>query len=316
MKTILVTLSILVTFPCWANDPSLRAEEPAPGLPAHDYRIEDCQGTLGFGKLYYSSDDATKSISDICILEAEGRVLGAEPLESLELTKKGRNGRAYEDLASGSTDYDRNSIKILPDENAPGCAKETVESFHLLRKDSPVSNRASAGAAFMEGYTIPATSPVPKAKTAEIWFGLRNVSRGRINGGNADTKSFKASSDFGDFIGKAQFSDNGGDITLEEGGGYRFGEVSGKLAVQFDDLGGFTLEGSFSAENLRLAGFEPGEFKQLSGDLLRFRGHFLGSDGAEMLGHGLARGVVVDEAGKTHDFLANAYIISCMNDTK
>ncbi|MBL4646038.1 MAG: hypothetical protein COA52_17050 [Hyphomicrobiales bacterium] len=316
MRTILITLSILVIFPSWANDPSLTVEEPAPGLPIYNYRIDNCPGILGFGKLYYSNDYATKSISDICILEQEGRVLGAEPLERLELTKKGRNGRAYEDLASGSSDYDRNSIKILPDENAPGCVQETVESFHLLRKDTPVSNSSNAGTSFMIGYTIPATAPLPKAKTAEIWFGLRDISRGRIDGDTAKMGTFEPSNDFGDFIGKAQFSDSGGEITLEEGGGYQYGDVSGKLLVQFDNLGGFTLEGSFSAKNLRLAGFEPGEFKQLSGDLLRFRGHILGSDGAEMLGYGLARGVVVDEAGKSHDFLATAYIISCMSDAK
>lgn len=52
---------------------------------------------------------------------------------------------------------------------------------------------------------------------------------------------------------------------------------------------------------------------QISGNIIYFREHVLGSGGEQLLGHGIIRGELLDASGRVHSFRSTAYVMSCMS---
>ena len=290
-------------------DPAVVETRPIPGDPFGDYRISDCSGTRGFGLMTYDADGKVFRLSDLCVLEDSGGLHAVESLRGLQLTKKSRNGRAFEDLASGKSEYQRNAVIFLPNENAPGCSPEPVESIHVnLPNRSVIQAVNDASFAMLQGYTIPATSSNLGDAERQILFGIRSVTQGEMQPKSIQSPNINA---FGDMYGTAVFNGSTGTLQVESGGGYRYGAAEGSLIFEVTEDGEFTASGSFSAKSNRIAGHEPYDMVSITGELKYMRGHVLGSDASQMLGYGLVIGTYRDANGQQHRFRASAYLISC-----
>ncbi|POF27935.1 hypothetical protein [Roseibium marinum] len=293
-----------------ANAQMIDAKKPVSGDPLIDHRIDNCEGTKGFGWLKYDPSGKVQ-LSDLCLNEETGTVVAAETLTDLELTAKSRNGRKFEDLASGASEYQRDRIEITGDQNAPGCTQDNVESLQFWVNNSSVKQVQGERTAWIHGYTVPATSAKPMKPTAKLVFGLRNITQ-TDTGSNTFPNGLIKNGD-GDIYGDASFSDTDGSVSLTEGGGYNYGEVGGELSVIFPGNGEFTMSGSFVVKNQRLKGHEANEMIQISGDIVYFRGHVLGSSGEQLLGYGIVKGKLLDASGRVHSYRSTAYVISCMS---
>ncbi|MFV1607147.1 hypothetical protein VWY06_02010 [Phaeobacter sp. JH20_10] len=273
-----------------------------------DYRIDGCKGLAGFGRLNYSSGRTV--LTDFCLDEETGAFISSEPLNGLELTAKSRNGRKFEDLSSGTSQYQRNSVTILPDENIPGCTPEPIESVHASVQSPQSKDFAGEDFGHFIGYTYPTSSPLPAAASAEIYFGLRSVTPDPSSPASFRTGGIENAQ--GDMLANAIFDEMTGKVTVTGGGGYTYGDASGAFEINFIGDGAFTMIGKFEAKSLRLKGHEPSEMVSTSGEIAHFRGHVVGSDGSGLLGYGIVEGAVKDAAGKVHRYQALAYLLSCI----
>jgi hypothetical protein len=283
---------------------------PVSGDPLIDYQIDNCEGTRGFGWLRYEPSRILR-LSDLCLDEETGTAVAAEALYDLELTAKSRNGRKFEDLAPGANEYQRDRIEITGDQNAPNCTPDNVESFQFWANGSSVKQVPGQRTAWINGYTIPVTSPAPMKPTAKLLLGIRNLTQ--ADTGSNTFPDGLITNGFGDIYGDASFTGTDGSVSLIEGAGHNYGEARGELSVKFSGNGEFMISGSFTAKNQRLKGHEANEMIQIYGDIVHFRGHVLGSGGEQLLGHGIVRGELLDASGKTHSYRSTAYVISCMS---
>lgn len=292
------------------SEPQVVGQPVLGGDPLIDYRITDCDGTRGYGLLTQGTLGRIIRLSDVCLLESRGSVAAGVSINGLQLTKQSPNGRAFEDLTSGDDEYSRNRISIYPDGNAPGCTPETVENFEFVLPNGPnLSGGQNGDFTMLQGYTLPATKPLPKRESAEVLIGLRNLTQGELA---AETMPAGIVNAIGDMYGQATFGHNSGTLHITKGGGYFWGGAVGELSFKFSGDGGFTASGTFSAKSIRIAGHQPHEMVTISGSIPYMRGHVVGSDGAELLGYGLATGTYLDASGAIHEFRASTYLISCM----
>lgn len=279
---------------------------PTGAIDIIDYRLSACSGIRGFGGLTYSNSGRTV-LTDFCLDESTGEFLSAEPLSGLELTADSRNGRKFEDLSSGSSFYERNHVQIIPDENIPGCTPEPIESVHASIQSPKSQDIPGQNFGHMIGYTHANTAPIPGVSRAKILLGFRSVAPDPSKAATFRT----IPSAQGDLLATAVFEEGKGTITVTEGGGHTYGNANGSFSLSFPGDGTFTLTGSFSAQSLRIKGHEANEMIRTQGDILHFRGHVQGSDGSGLVGYGIAEGEVTDASGKTHDYQAKAYLLSC-----
>lgn len=274
-----------------------------------DYKVSECDGLLGFGRIHYRKP-LNVILTDFCFDEETGNFYSAEPLVGLELTAKSRNGRVYEDLASGNSEYTRKHVKIIPEENLPGCMPEPAESVHAKFNAPQSAEGKGQRHGYFIGYTFPTTAAQVGADKGDIYFGLRLI--GPDPSGKATFRTGGIENAIGDFLSTAVFDGDSGTITINEGAGYNFGEASGTMSMTFPGDGTFNLTGTYAAKSLRLKGHKPNEMVETKGEVKYFRGHVMGSDGSGLLGYGIAEGQVTDASGKVHDYQAMAYLLSCV----
>ncbi len=309
-KAIIPLTFFCVSFQTLANAQTTNPTKPVSGDPLIDYRIASCEGTRGFGWLRYSPSKKIQ-LSDVCLNEETGTVHAAETLNGLELTAKSINGRKFENLASGADEYQRDRIEITGDQNSPRCTQENVESFHFWANNSSVRQVPGERTAWINGYTVPVTNPKPMKPTAKVLFGIRNITQ--ADTGSNTFPNGLITNGIGDIYGDATFSDTNGSVSLAEGAGHNYGQAGGELVVNFPGNGEFTMSGSFVAKNQRLKGHEANEMIQISGDIVYFRGHVLGSGGEQLLGHGIVKGEILDARGEVHGYRSTVYLVSCMS---
>lgn len=302
--------SVLMSFIANAlAEPIITKVIPSDKVGVLDYHIENCDGLLGFGRLRYDPSGRIV-LTDWCLDEETGAFLSAEPLLNLELTAKSRKGRKFEELASGTSFYQRNHVEITPDGNIPGCTPEPFENI-LASIQSPASTDIpNQRFGYLSGYTYPETSPFPAADKVNILFGIRSVSPAPFGTETFRTGGIQNAQ--GDMLGTAIFEGETGDILINEGGGYTYGDANGALKISFSGDGTFTMTGSFKAKSLRIKGHEPTEMVETEGALAYFRGHVVGSDGAGMLGYGIVEGRVTDASDQIHNYQAAAYLLACI----
>ena len=292
------------------HQPTVQGYRIFEGDPMVDYRVSNCTGTFGFGLLTYGTGGDAIRVSDFCLLEDQGLMVAAESLGGLQLTEQGPTGRAFEVLNSGPDPFQRNRVRLSPDENTAGCTPEPLMSVeYVLPNAAAIAAQPNPGFAMLQGYTIPATSLRPAKSQGEVLVGLRHVTQGELT---PKTMGLGVVSLGGDVYGTANFSTEGGTMLFERTGGHAYGQATGGLNFKFTDDGGFVAGGMLSATSLRVAGHAPDDMVSLEATIPYVRGHILGSTGSEMLGYGYATGHYVDASGARHAFRASVYVISCL----
>lgn len=301
----------------WAQSASAEGHQPTvlgyrvfDGDPMVDYRVSNCTGTFGFGLLTYGTAGDIVRVSDFCLLEDQGVMISAESVGGLQLTEQGPTGRGFEVLGSATDPYQRNRVRLSPDENTAGCTPEPVMSVeYVLPNATAIAAQPNLGFAMLQGYTIPATSLRPAKPQGEVLVGLRNVTQGELA---PKTMGLGITGLGGDLYGTANFTGTDGSMLFERTGGHAYGEASGGLNFKFTNDGGFVAGGMLSARSIRVAGHAPGDMVSLEATIPYVRGHILGTTGTELLGYGYATGHYVDASGLRHAFRASVYVISCL----
>ena len=189
-------------------EPKVFETQPIAGDPFRDFRIEECEGTRGFGIFTYETTDSVFRLSDLCVMEEAGDVISAETLRGLELTKKNSEGRAFENLKSGKSDYQRNSLAFTPDENAPDCTPEPVESIrYFIPNPEFIRQFPNATSMLAQGYTTKTVNSKPAHRSMQVYLGIRNISQGELG---SNTMTTPVVNGFGDMYAVAEFSESSG----------------------------------------------------------------------------------------------------------
>ncbi|MEL7459520.1 MAG: hypothetical protein AAFX45_12740 [Pseudomonadota bacterium] len=293
-----------------AQEISVTPEIPVNGLPILDFRIENCTGQVGFGLLVYGTLATAHHLTDLCFAEDTGLVVTGEVSRNLTITSDGRNGRVFEDLSMGPDQYSRNHIHFTDDQNAPGCVEDAIESFEYVVLNPSGYEGFTGGDtnfAYTIGYTIPATTNMPFASSAEVLLGVRNILL---------TDTFEHATADGDMYAQVNFDGPDGTLEIIEGAGYQFGDANGTLTIQIGATGEIDVVGSFVAQSNRIAGQQPSDMSVLEGEVLHFRGHLLGAEGGQILGYGVVAGTLTEVSGTERPFRASTYLISCLTSAE
>lgn len=299
-------LSSTITSMAAAQDISVTPEIPVQGLPILDFRVENCSGQVGFGLLVYGTLATAHHLTDLCFLEEAGLVVTGEVTRNLTMTSDGRNGRVFEDLSMGPDQHSRNHIQFMSDEVSPGCSEDTIETFqYVVRNPAGYDGFTGGSDSFAStiGYTIPVTSTVPAASSAEALLGIRNILL---------TDTFEHATADGDMYVQINFQGPDATVEVVEGAGYQYGDAAGTLALSLTDTGVINLSGSFVAQSNRIAGQQPSDMSTIEAEIVHYRGHLLGSDGGLVLGYGIVAGTLTEVSGATRPFRASTYLISCL----
>lgn len=281
---------------------------PIPGTPVIDYRIDQCEGTKGFGAMWYHTEnDLILGLSDFCIDEEKGTIVSAEPLEGLTLTEQSRNGKIFEKIRSPENTL-RTEVRFQRtdcDADNPDGVFYTLH--HVSAEDlSSVSGTRSAN---MHGYTIPSTSNAPlEAVDLPAVFHLGFHSQAQL-----PQQTTQVLPENGQFLnGKLSVSGNAGTFLITEGAGVSASEASGTLKLEFADHGEISMSGTLTAKNQRLVNHEPGEWITLTAEIAFMRGHLMGAKGNNLRALGIAKGSFVDTDGQSHQFLAQTRFETCL----